>query len=117
MSDESPQRSRRPTKGELRLLRALLNRIPSLIPEQDDWLERLRVRPMADGEMGSLSLDVQPPSPGPRLFGRRVAELSFLDEDGVEVLASLDVDREGNPFEMDIWKTDFSPLHRIPEDL
>ena len=40
----------------------------------------------------------------------------FTDEDGVKVIASLNVDSDGHLFELDIWKTDFSPLLRIPAE-
>jgi len=43
-----------------------------------------------------------------------VAEYQFTDADGVEVLISLNVDADGRPFELDVWKTDFSPLVRMP---
>lgn len=49
------------------------------------------------------------------MFGGQVAEYQFTDADGVEVLASLNVDQDGRPFELDMWKTDFSPLIRIPD--
>jgi hypothetical protein len=47
-------------------------------------------------------------------MGGRVAEWTFKDGDDVEVLASLNVDREDHLFELDVWKTDFAPLVRLP---
>ncbi len=52
-----------------------------------------------------------------RKFGRRASECQFTDEDGVEVLASLNLDQDGNLYELDIWKTDFGKLIRIPAQL
>ena len=37
--------------------------------------------------------------------------------DGVPVLASLNVDQNGRFLELDLWKTDFTPVIRIPDDL
>ncbi len=66
--------------------------------------------------MGSLELFL-PDSPSSRRFGSKVAELQFKDEDGVDVIASLNVDQNMIPYELDVWKTDFSPLIRIPDVL
>jgi hypothetical protein len=49
-----------------------------------------------------------------RFFGSRVAELQFADTDGVQVIASLNVDKDGDLFELDMWKTNFSAVHRLP---
>ena len=112
MSDESSLRE--PTDPELRLLRRLGARAHWNMP---DWLEGLRVRSMEDGGMGSLLLLVRDASTTERRFGGRVAEYEFTDVDGVPVLASLNVDRNGLPFELDVWKIDFQPLIRIPDEL
>ncbi|WP_420885213.1 DUF6984 family protein, partial [Candidatus Symbiothrix dinenymphae] len=37
-----------------------------------------------------------------------------VDEDGVDVIASLNIDDTGDLYELDIWKTDFSPLIKLP---
>lgn len=50
-----------------------------------------------------------------RTFGKQVSEFQFTDTDGVEVLASLNVDSDGNLFELDIWKTDFGKLITLPD--
>jgi len=73
---------------------------------------------MDDGGMGSLRLATDEALQQPRrLMGRRAAELQFIDADGVTVLASLNLDQNGELLELDIWKTDFSPLIQIPDDL
>lgn len=69
----------------------------------------LRVRDMSDGGMGSLLFQ-----PGSSITTFGVAELFFLDEDGVLVSASLNATSEGKPVELDLWKVDFSPLRRWP---
>ncbi|TFV99895.1 hypothetical protein E4M00_01445 [Leifsonia flava] len=73
---------------------------------------------MDDGQMGSLL--VLPPglsADATRRFGREVAELRFMDGDGVLISAALNVDSDGNLFELDMFKGDGSPLIRIPDAL
>jgi len=69
---------------------------------------------MDDGGMGSLELAVFGGSPSKRGFGRKAAEYQFIDSDGVDVLVTLNLDADGRPFELDVWKTDFNPLVHIP---
>ncbi|WP_400192293.1 DUF6984 family protein [Hymenobacter sp. B81] len=64
-----------------------------------------------DGGMGSFQF-VSPKTE--RRFGRVLAETQYADADGVPVLASLYLDREGELYELDSWKVDYSPLRRIP---
>ena len=71
----------------------------------------LLVQPMADGGMGSLAFA---PRDTGRWFGSSPAECHFLDSDGVIVSAVLNLDEQGAPFEVDVWKVDFSPLRRWP---
>jgi hypothetical protein len=82
-----------------------------------EWLETLKVQQMDDGGMGSLRLLSTTTSVAKRAFGRQVSELIFEDVDGVKVIASLYLDVSGAPMELDLWKTDFSPLICIPADL
>jgi hypothetical protein len=85
-------------------------------PKADEILrsfsERL-VEDMSDGGMGSLRFV----DAGHRVrrFGKKIAEAKFTDEDGVPVSAVLNLDDNGEPFELDIWKVDFSPLKRYPQ--
>ena len=78
--------------------------------------DSLLVQPMADGGMGSLAIA---PIGNGRRFGSVAAEYQFRDVDGTLVSAALMLDQQGAPFEVDIWKVDFSPLKRWPirEDL
>jgi hypothetical protein len=64
--------------------------------------------------MGSLQLKVAEQDQTGRRFGSSVSEYSFPDRDGVFVLVSLYLDRAGRPFELDVWKTDFSALLEVP---
>ncbi len=105
---------RKPTAQEQRLLDVLVARASEIILPTN-WKETLRVQPMEDGGMGSLLLFPSGQSAEKHLFGRRVSECQFTDADGTQVIASLNVDQAMQLFELDIWKTDFSPLIRIPE--
>lgn len=70
------------------------------------------VQDMNDGGMGSLR--VWRGTHDHRLFGGVAAEAEFDDADGVTVLASIYLDRKGQIYELDMWKTDFSPLQQLP---
>ncbi len=80
-----------------------------------DWKSSLLVRSMNDGAMGSLYLFPQGKIVEDRIFGEQVSDFQFTDIDGVKVIASLNVDRDGNLFELDIWKTDFGKLISYPD--
>ncbi len=49
------------------------------------------------------------------IFGKQISDFQFTDVDGVEVIASLNVDSDGNLLELDIWKTDFGKLIKLPD--
>lgn len=106
---------RKLTVQEEMLLEYLINISNHIV--QEDWKEKIRVKPLDDGNMGSLELFVNNDSESSRVFGRQVAECYFFDTDGVKVIASLNVDSSGNLYELDVWKTDFSPLIEIPSDV
>lgn len=105
--------NRKPTSQEERLIEILLQKSFLEIPE--DWKEGLTVRPMDDGMMGSLYLYPQGKNITDRKFGKRISDYQFTDVDGVEVIASLHVDSDGDLFELDIWKTDFGKLIKLPD--
>ncbi len=65
---------------------------------------------MDDGGMGSLAFV----SRKGKKYGGILAEAEFHDADGTLVSAALFLDQEGELYELDIWKVDFSPLIRIP---
>lgn len=104
---------RRPTKQEQRLLEVLI--LKSGIDFPMGWQDNLFVRQMDDGGMGSLYLFPAGLNKEKRSFGKQISELQFTDIDGVEVIASLNLDESGNLFELDIWKTDFSKLLKFPD--
>jgi len=104
---------RTPSNDERRLLKALIERADSNdLSLQDDLL----VESMNDDGMGSLKLVPLNASPY-RKYGRKASNLEFNDVDGVKVSVVLNLDQNGHLFEIDIWKTDFSPLIRIPKHL
>lgn len=105
--------NRKPTIQEERLLKLLVQKSSITIPE--NWKDGLLVRPMNDGEMGSLYLFPQGKMIEGRRLGKQISDFQFTDLDGVEVIASLNVDNKGNLFELDIWKTDFEKLLKFPD--
>lgn len=107
---------RRLTEDEERLLIALLRKA-SLPSDFTSYINNLWVSPMNDGRMGSLKIFPAGDTERSRKFSRQCAEIQFTDLDGIIVLASLNLDESDNLYELDIWKTDFSPLVRIPKIL
>ena len=105
--------SRKPTKDEERLIELLVKTSSVII--SDNWKDGLLVRPMDDGKMGSLYLFPQGNLTEGRELGEQVSDFQFTDMDGIEVIASLNIDNAGNLFELDIWKTDFGILLKLPD--
>lgn len=103
------QSNRNPTPDELILLERLISDAKSL-DLLDTWKDGLLVRSMEDGGMGSFRILPSGVEDEDRLYGQTVSEYEFVDDDGIKVLVSLNVDQAGELFEVDIWKTDFSPL-------
>src|SRR6188768_254597 len=102
---------RRPTQDEERLLLALARSAGLVDPE--GWLASIQVREMGDGGMGSLELVQHQDARQPEAVIPK-ATVQFADADGVDVIATLYTGASGAPLELDVWKTDFSPLKRIP---
>lgn len=74
-------------------------------------LHTVEVAELKAGEIGSLRFATNQPN---RRLGERIANTQFLDEDGILVFASLYLDQGGELYELDYWKADDSPIHRIP---
>jgi hypothetical protein len=110
MSGEFTQ-YREPTETELYLLEQLS--IACGLPSQ--WVEGVRVRPLSDDGMGSLELRPLNVAASGRRFGCAASELNYDDIDGVRVLVTLNLDQEGQPFELDVWKTNFEKVVQWPE--
>jgi len=105
--------NRKPTLQEEKLIDLLIKKSSWVIP--GDWKKWLMVRPMNDGMMGSLYLFPLGKIIAGRKFGKQISDFQFKDVDGVEVIASLNIDSDGNLFELDIWKTDFGKLIKFPD--
>lgn len=105
--------NRKPTIQEERLLELLVKKSSLVLP--DNWKDSLLVRTMEDGDMGSLYLFPNGEIIENRILGEQVSEFQFTDLDGVEVIASLNIDTNGELFELDIWKTDFGKLIKFPD--
>jgi hypothetical protein len=80
-----------------------------------DWKNTIRVEPMNDGGMGSLTLYPKGVKEVSRRFGSNPSNAEFLDKDGMSVLAGLFLDQNGELFELDMFKGDGSPLIEIPD--
>lgn len=111
--EEFMELNRNPSLKELRLIRHLVQLSKVSIPM--GWEEELQVSSMSDGGMGSLKLFPKNAEFGNRKFGKQVSEVIFKDIDGVDVIATLYLDENMNLYELDMWKTDFSSLHEIPD--
>jgi hypothetical protein len=105
--------NRKPTREEEELIDFLIQK--SLKKFSSDWKEEITVQTMNDGGMGSLVICSTDKREQERRFGEQISEYHFIDKDGVDVIVSLNVDNNGNLFELDIWKTDFTPLINFPK--
>lgn len=74
------------------------------------------VEPMADGGMGSLRFQSQGEDGVARHFGKVFAQGEFDDQDGVPISFAINLDTDGKLFELDLWRVDFEPLQRLPEE-
>ena len=50
-----------------------------------------------------------------RRFAREIVAADYIDEDGTPVDITVNLDQEGDLFEVDFWKVNFSPLLRYPK--
>lgn len=99
---------RKLTKNEEQFITFLINNSSIKMPA--NWSNGLLAQSLNDGGMGSLYLFYKRTLSKKRRFGEQVSEITFIDKDGVEVIASLNVDENGELYELDIWKTDYSRL-------
>lgn len=104
---------RRLSEDEERLIDFLVHKANLSIPK--NWKEGVLVIPLNDGGMGSLRLCSLQSEDKKRKFGKSIAEYSFKDIDGIDVMVSLNVDQDSNLFELDIWKANFMPVLSLPK--
>lgn len=103
------------TTGEINLLRILLDKINPKYSKLNISFPNCVIT-LDDGGMGSFSffydkgfqntLEIIP-----------ISEYQFQDRDGIPVLATLYSYSNGQLYELDIWKTDFSPLLSYPNEI
>lgn len=110
---EYMESNRKPTQKEKSLIEFLVKN--SSLKQQKYNLENLLVCSINDGGMGSLLLYPNGKIDNKRVFGEQISEMSYDDSDGTKVIISLNIDSEGNLFELDIWKTNFGKLIRLPD--
>ena len=101
---------RRLRKSERDLIGAMLGGKPSHA-ELISSLNADTVEDMQDGGMGGIRFCGDDRGKRP-LAG--IAEAEYTDDDGVLVSIVLNTDTKGAIYEVDFWKTDFSPLRRYP---
>jgi hypothetical protein len=78
-------------------------------------LDGYRVRDMLDGGMGSIRFVVGTENRKHGSFS--VAQRIYRDCDGVPVLFTLNLDDHDQPWEIDAWKVDCSPLKQPPSSV
>ncbi|MFR9242042.1 MAG: DUF6984 family protein [Clostridium baratii] len=94
--------NRKLTIQEKKLIEFLIHK--SSINFPPGWDKDIFVCPMNDGDMGSLYLYSKETIGNDRKFGKQISEAEFKDKDGVVVIASLNLDQNGDLYELDIWK-------------
>lgn len=96
------------SEKELEILTALVANAEGKIANH--WQDGLQVAYMDAAHTGGLYLYPSGIDTLERAHGADISEVVFEDADGVEVVATLSVDTDGNFLELDIWKWDMSSL-------
>jgi hypothetical protein len=104
--------TRQLTLAERSIIAHLLDFCPSEKARVLSRLEHASAVDLPDGGMGSIRFVFHPVTH--QIFGRELTRGITRDEDGVEVHISLILDQNDEPFELEFWKVDFSPLSRHP---
>ncbi|WPU95704.1 hypothetical protein SNE25_09255 [Mucilaginibacter sabulilitoris] len=84
----------------------------SLNKDYTQDISKSTVQEMDDGGMGSLKFLYNDGKM--RKFHKGIANISILDIDEVPVSFAINVDDNGDLFELDVFKGDFSPLQQFP---
>ena len=100
------RRCRKPTNEEIQIIGFLVKKANYT---QHGWQKNLMVANMNDG-MGSLLLIPEKQKNDERLFEAQISEAIFKDSDGIDVLLSLNIDKEGYLFELDVWKVNYEKV-------
>jgi hypothetical protein len=88
----------------------MLDEVPDRV-DLKNVLQCSLVIDMKDGNMGSIRFV----NAGHRTLGKVLAEAEYKDADGVPVSIAINADNNGDLFELDFWKVDFSALKRYPQ--
>src|SRR6185437_10003756 len=89
---------------ELAIIRKMISR-SGLEKAYEEQLAKMKVQNMPDGGMGSLQFyNGRPRSLGE--YGGGIAEAAFRDANDVPVSITLNVDKDGELFELDVFKAD-----------
>lgn len=94
---------------ERELLRALLSGKKDF-ELFDDQITNGLVIDMPDGGMGSIKFV----GDENRNLGSLLGEAEYVDADGMLVSIVVNADSDGQLYEVDFWKVDFSPLKQYP---
>ena len=106
---------REPTKEEDRIIRFLISN-SCAEHALDVRFGPYMVQEMQDGGMGSLYIIPKAiATKTKRETGPMVAEIHAKDIDNIELVISLFLDTDLTPFELDIWKVDFTPLRSLSQ--
>lgn len=81
-------------------------------PHIIEKLADINVEEMSDGGMGSLKVVVD--GEDRRTYSKDLAKVDLYDIDEVPIFISVNLDTDGNFFELDVFKADFSSLKRFP---
>lgn len=114
MSVESLHQSHNQARSLRDAEKALLTALLSTHPDFHRFVEEIataKVNDMSDGGMGSVEFI----APGERSLGATLVEADYVDSDGVPVSIAVSADDKGGLYELDFWKTDFSPLNQYPQ--
>ncbi|MEO8392106.1 MAG: hypothetical protein ABI700_03855 [Chloroflexota bacterium] len=115
MSEESQSHNFGPVRPMSPSEKILLRKLLELKQGGGDnyAIDSLQVQEMLDSGVGSLYFYSQRTTEQ-RSFGKRIGEIEFMDVDEVKVIVSLNVDDQGDLYELDIWRVDFEPVKQWP---
>jgi hypothetical protein len=99
---------------EIEIILFLISKNQVFKLKEETFLSKVNVSDMNDGGMGSILFSSQN-SEEDRALGETVITAIFKDADGVEVSISLNIDIFGELYELDVWKTNYSPLISWPD--
>jgi hypothetical protein len=106
-----PDSSRRLLNDKEKLLLRCLLKEANVAHYDEDNIEVIE---MKDEGMGSIYFVHKEKRKEERKMDKCIIEKQLFDIDGVPILVSLNVDVDGDLFELDIWKVDFNPVIKYP---